>query len=154
MRIAFGAGRPFLCIRSRPSWRCGLATLVLLCSACSSGRKPVHPVRGQILVDGKPAVQAQVLFHPAEGSNDEPQPTGQTDGQGYFHLTSYANGDGAPEGNYIVTVTWFRVFTRSHDEVVRYNALPQRYAAPQSSQLRVTVAKGSNELSALQLYSR
>lgn len=127
--------------------------LALLCSACSSGRKPVHPVRGQILVDGKPAGSAQVLFHPAEGSDDDLRPTGQTDDEGYFHLTSYANGDGAPEGNYVVTVTWFRVF-KSGQEVVRYNALPQRYATPQNSQLRVTVAKGNNELDPLQLTSR
>ncbi|HEY7328334.1 MAG TPA: hypothetical protein VH592_11870 [Gemmataceae bacterium] len=136
-----------------------LSTLVvlsfaLLCSACSSGRKPVQPVRGQILVDGKPAAQAQVLFHPADGAKEEPHPTGQTDDQGYFDLTSYAKGDGAPEGNYVVTVTWFRVYQDVSREVVRYNALPQRYAAPDSSQLRVTVAKGSNELNPLQLYSR
>jgi hypothetical protein len=129
-------------------------TLALLCSACSSGRKPVNPVHGQILVDGKPAANAQVLFHPAEGGNDDLKPTGQTDDQGYFHLTSYANGDGAPEGGYIVTVTWFRVYGGPGQEVVRYNALPQRYAAPQSSQLRAAVAKGNNELDPLQLSSR
>jgi hypothetical protein len=39
-------------------------------------------------------------------------------------------------------------------EVVRYNVLPQRYAAPQSSQLRVSIAKGNNELNPLQLFSR
>jgi hypothetical protein len=129
-------------------------TLALLCSACSSGRKPVQPVRGQVLVDGRPAAQAQVLFYPADGAKEEPHPTGQTDDQGYFDLTSYAKGDGAPEGNYVVTVTWFRVWQDARREVVRYNALPKRYAAPQSSQLRVTVAKGNNELNALQLYSR
>jgi hypothetical protein len=129
-------------------------SLALHCSACSSDRKPVQPVRGQILVDGRPAAQAQVLFHPAEGGDDAPRPTGQTDDQGYFHLTSYRKGDGAPEGNYTVTVTWFRVFARGRDDVVRYNVLPPRYAASQSSRLRATVAKGKNELTPLQLYSR
>jgi hypothetical protein len=153
MRVVSLAGRPslFLC-RLLASFL--VLALVLLCSACSSGRTPVHPVRGQIFVDGKPAVQAQVLFHPVGGGDDDPRPTGHTDDQGYFHLTSYTKGDGAPEGNYTVTVTWFRVSPKNRDEVVRYNALPQRYAAPQSSQLRVTVAKGKNELSPLQLYSR
>lgn len=131
-----------------------ILALAASCSACSSGRKPVQPVRGQILVDGHPAANAQVLFHPVEGSNDDPHPTGQTDDQGYFHLTSYAKGDGAPEGSYVVTVTWFRIFGDARREVVRYNVLPQRYAAPQNSQLRVSVAKGNNELNPLQLYSR
>lgn len=129
-------------------------SLALFCSACSSDRKPVQSVRGRILVDGRPAAQAQVLFHPVEGGNDQPRPTGQTDDQGYFHLTSYRKGDGAPEGSYNVTVTWFRVFPRSRDEVIRYNALPQRYAAAQTSPLRASVAKGKNELTPLQLYSR
>jgi 5-hydroxyisourate hydrolase-like protein (transthyretin family) len=129
-------------------------TLAALSPACSSGRKPVNPVRGQILVNGKPAAQAQVLLHPVEGGQSEPHPTGQTDDQGNFTLTSYANGDGAPEGSYAVTVTWFRVAAGGRNEVVRYNALPQRYAVPESSQLRVTIAKGNNELTPLQLYSR
>jgi hypothetical protein len=153
MRIASTVSRSTLSVRRLSSCLAVLA-LALLCSACSSGRKPVNPVHGQILVDGKPAANAQVLFHPAEGGNDDLKPTGQTDDQGYFHLTSYANGDGAPEGSYIVTVTWFRVYGGGGQEVVRYNALPQRYAAPQSSQLRASVAKGNNELDPLQLSSR
>jgi hypothetical protein len=147
MRLASTVSRPTLSSLV-------VLALALLCSACSSGRKPVHPVHGQILVDGQPAANAQVLFHPAEGGKEEPHPTGQTDDQGYFHLTSYANGDGAPEGSYVVTVTWFRVFGGGRQEIVRQNVLPRRYAAPQSSQLRVTVAKGNNELNPLQLYSR
>lgn len=153
MRVASAVNRPPFVPR-RPCSVLAVLALACLCSACSSGRKPVHPVRGQIFVDGQPAAQAQVLFHPAEGGNDELQPTGQTDDQGYFHLTSYVNGDGAPEGSYVVTVTWFRVFTGGRQEVIRYNVLPPRYANPQSSQLQVSVAKGNNELTPLQLYSR
>ncbi len=53
-----------------------------------------------------------------------------------------------------MTVTWFRVFRDGRQEIVRFNVLPQRYAAPQSSELSVTVAKGNNELTPLRLYSR
>lgn len=145
---------PYSSLRRRGLFPLGVVlALSLLCSACSSGRKPVQPVRGQILVDGQPAAQAQVLLHPAEGSNDDPRPTGQTDDQGYFQLTSYAKDDGAPQGSYHVTVTWFRVWD-SGREVVRYNALPQRYADPKSSQLQVSVAKGQKELTPLDLTSR
>ena len=152
MRVAPAVNRPALSPR-RLLPTLFVLSLAALCSACSSGRKPVHPVRGQIVVDGKPAAQAQVVLHPAEGDKDEPHPAGQTDDQGYFTLTSYRNGDGAPEGNYFVTVTWFRVFNGGR-EVVRYNVLPPRYLSPQSSQLRVSVAKGNNDLTPLQLYSR
>jgi hypothetical protein len=152
MRVAPVPGRPVLFPRRFYSVLAVL-TLAVLCPACSSGRKVVNPVRGQILVDGKPAAQAQVLFHPAGNDAEKLQPAGQTDDQGYFNLTTYANGDGAPEGDYTVTVTWFRVF-RDGSEVSSRNVLPRRYAVPESSQLKVTVNKGKNELSALQLASR
>lgn len=132
-------------------------TLAGFCPACSSGRKPAQPVRGRVLVDGQPAAHAQVLFHPAESPTEELRPSGQTDEQGYFNLTSYVNSDGAPEGSYAVTVSWFRVFragAQPNADIVRHNVLPYRYATPQTSQLRVTVNKGSNELTPLQLYSR
>lgn len=132
--------------------------LAIACPACSSGRKPVHPVRGQVLVNGQPVPQAQVLFHPTgaapNAASDAVRPTGQTDEQGYFTLTSYASNDGAPEGDYDVTVTWFRLAQSGRNDLMRYNALPPRYATPQTSQLRVTVNKGSNELPALQLSAR
>jgi hypothetical protein len=152
MRVASVAGRPALFPR-RFFHTLTVLVLAVLCPACSSGRKTVHPVRGQVFVDGRPAAQAQVLFHPAEKGPEQLQPSGQTDDQGYFNLTTYVNSDGAPEGDYTVTVTWFRVF-RTGDEAVRHNVLPRRYAAPESSQLKVTVNKGKNELSALQLSSR
>jgi hypothetical protein len=153
MRIASATGRP---TRSLGRVLSALVVLALaaFCPACSSGRKPVNPVRGQILVDGKPAAQAQVLFHPDGGGNNDPRPTGHTDDQGYFDLTSYKNGDGAPEGSYAVTVTWFRVFGGGGKEIVSRNVLPNRYASPQSSQLHATVAKGKNDLAPLQLHSR
>jgi len=144
-------------IRSRPYRRCGLLALALLCSACSSGRKPVYPVKGQLLVNGKPAANAQILFHPTEGAPDELRPAGHTDDEGYFTLTSYVNGDGAPEGSYNVTVTWFRVYrngNHANAEVRRYNALPKQYAQPASSNLHATVNKGSNVLLPLELWVR
>ena len=152
MRVRSVAGRPAFSPRRLLPFLAVLA-LVALCPACSSNRKPVNKVRGQVLVDGRPAAQAQVLLHPTGSAADELRPAGKTDEQGYFTLTSYVNGDGAPEGDYAVTVTWFRIY-QARGDVTRYNALPQRYAAAQTSQLRVTVNKGDNELTPLQLSSR
>jgi hypothetical protein len=155
MRVVSVAGRP------TPSYRRLVCCLVLLgavlCPACSSDRKPVYPVKGQVLVNGKPAANAQVLFHPTDGASEELKPTGQTDDEGYFTLTSYKNGDGAPEGSYNVTVTWFRVGrsgNQANAEIIRYNALPLRYAKPTTSQLQASVSKGDNELPPLQLSLR
>jgi hypothetical protein len=134
------------------------AGLALLIPACSKGsHKQVYPVRGQVLIQGRPAPQAIVTFHPAAGAPDDPRPSAQTDDQGYFTLTSYAGGDGAPEGEYAVTVTCFRSFSQKNasegDESTR-NVLPPRYANPATSQLRATVSAGPNELPPLQVQPR
>jgi hypothetical protein len=129
-------------------------SLALIVPACSrKAHKPVHAVRGQILIQGRPAAQAIVTFHPVGANEDDPRPSAQTDEQGYFRLSSYAEGDGAPEGDYAITVTWFRSLSRNPlegDESTR-NVLPPRYANPTTSQLRATVAPGDNELPPLQV---
>ncbi len=131
--------------------------LALLVPGCSNSHRPVYPVRGQILVQGQPLPQAIVTFHPVGASTDDLRPSAQTDDQGYFTLTSYAGGDGAPQGEYAVTVTCFRSFTDRNasegDESTR-NVLPPRYANPATSQLRATVGEGNNQLAPLQVLAR
>ena len=128
--------------------------LAALCPACAkSGRKPVYPVQGQVLVKGRPAAQAQVTFHPLEdGGPDSVRPVGHVDAQGRFRLTTYAEGDGAPEGEYRVTVQWF-LATRAggSDEYQSVNYLPARYARAETSGLRATVTRGENDLPTIDL---
>src|SRR5262245_27756324 len=134
-------------VRLPPSCRRGLLVLTclgaLFLPACGkSARQPVHPVRGQVLVEGRPAAQAIVTFHPPGTNAREFRPSAQTDEQGNFTLTTYETGDGAPEGKYAVTVTWFRSSSNKPaegDESMR-NSLPPRYANPASSRLEATVS--------------
>jgi hypothetical protein len=133
-----------------------LLGLVLLVPGCSRGaRKPVFAVRGQVLVQGTPAAHASVTFHPVGGATGHPLPSAQTDEQGHFTLTSYAGGDGAPAGDYAVTVVWFRVAPlrdRSEgDSTNGRNVLSNRYANPATSGLRATVNSGHNELPPFQV---
>ena len=75
-----------------------LAALTVAVTACSDGRKKVYPVRGVILVDGKPAPECIIMFHPP--AVDDPKrvmPFGQADADGKFAICSYINGDGAPD---------------------------------------------------------
>jgi hypothetical protein len=85
-----------------------LATFPVVLASCRSGRKAVYPVRGRVLdAAGKPAEGVLVIFHPVGDEDDDPnKPRGYTDAEGYFSLTTYEQGDGAPEGNYAVTVEW------------------------------------------------
>ncbi len=134
------------------------AGLVALVPACSKGsRKQVYPVRGQVLLQGRPVAQAIVTFHPAAAAADDPRPSAQTDEQGYFTLGSYTHDDGAPAGEYTVSVTCFRSSaprTASEGDQTTRNVLPPRYANPTTSQLRATVSAGPNDIPPFQVLSR
>jgi hypothetical protein len=137
--------RPLTC----PSW---LVLLVgVLTSSCSASRfKPVYPVRGQVLFEGKPAAGATVFFlsldHP-----DDPllKPMANCDEKGCFALSTYKANDGAPAGAYAVTLFWL---PRGYGGPVESaNKLPARYRKPETSGIKVHVAEGDNHLEPFRL---
>lgn len=68
---------------------------------CGKGRPGTVRVTGVVTLDGSPVEGASVTFYPAEGGRPA---SGTTDAQGKFTLTTFESGDGAPPGNYNVTV--------------------------------------------------
>jgi hypothetical protein len=127
----------------------------LFCSACGDARKPVFPVHGQVSVDGRAPIHAQVSFIPVgDAKPDAVHPVGTVDDQGRFTLTSYAAGDGAPEGEYRVTVAWFLASGRPGDDSPPLNYLPAAYARPESTPLHAVVGKGGAELQPFELKTR
>ena len=126
--------------------------LAALSAGCGPGQKPVVPVRGEVLVDGRPAVHALVTFHPVTtDGRTTVQPIGSVDDSGHFTLTSYASGDGAPEGEYRVTVAWFLSSGQPGDDSPPTNYLPGRYARPDTTPLHAVVRKGVVDLEPFQL---
>src|SRR5437016_1941611 len=87
-------------------WLATAVAAACLASCARNPRKPVFPVRGQVTVDGKPAAGATVFFYPVESDPDAIAPYGVTDANGSFTLTTYLTFDGAPAGEYVVTVRW------------------------------------------------
>ena len=138
----------------RPGWRTAglmlLTGLMLFCPACGSDqRKPVFPVRGKVLFEGRATPQAYVVFHPVDGDPEAPRPQAYVDRDGSFQLSTYHFGDGAPAGDYIVTVEW-RTFApvrnvQEGDSLPTINRLPTRYASTRTSGLRVRVGPTTNE---------
>jgi hypothetical protein len=109
-------------------------------------RLPVHPVRGKVLVGGKPAATALILFipvnEPAQPTN--PRPRAEVAEDGTFVLSTYDAEDGAPAGDYIVSVTWpGGVLPDGREEPP--DKLLGRYDGKRSK-LRATVKEGPNEL--------
>jgi hypothetical protein len=128
-----------------------LAAVMLLSLNGCSGDSPagIYPVRGRVLFNGKPPANALVTFHPSGDAGPQAlRPVGKVDEQGNFTLTSIKQGDGAPAGEYQVTVIWYlaRRTRPGSDDTVTANYLPAKYANAGTSHLTATVTPGSNDL--------
>ena len=101
--------------------------------------RPTFPVEGRLFVGGKPEQGLQVFFHPLQASQ-QGIPRGVTDAEGCFQLRTYHDGDGAPTGEYAVTVYWPGSSPASADDQLPPDRLKGRFANPNNSSLRATVA--------------
>lgn len=131
-----------------------LLTITLLLSSCSKGTKsePVYPVEGQVFFNGSPTPGAYVVFHPIGKTTAETiRPSAHVQPDGSFHIGTFTGQDGAPEGNYVVTVEWRKLVTRGQEAIPGRNVLPAKYSKPDTSDLHVNVSKGTNSLPPLQL---
>jgi hypothetical protein len=130
----------------------GLCLVALGMASCSrgDGRKPTYSVAGKVLVNGKPAEHATVVFHPVgESGPDVVKPRGKVAADGSFTLTTYDGHDGAPAGEYQVTVELWLSSGRGDEGPT--SRLPAKYAKPESSGLTARVEAGPTELKAFEL---
>jgi hypothetical protein len=127
-----------------------LAAVAFLPS-CGSSRKPVYPVAGHVFLKHKPVAGATVILHPVNAApGDATKPAGKVDDQGEFKLTTYTQGDGAPEGDYVVTVEW-RAPKRSPVDAYPIDRLQGRYSDPKTSTLRAHVDRQTAQLQPIEL---
>ncbi|MFO0918504.1 MAG: hypothetical protein U0872_09340 [Planctomycetaceae bacterium] len=128
---------------------CSLA-LAICAAGCNQNHRPkVYPVKGILLVGGKPAGGAHLAFHAV----DQPfvfRPVAITKPDGTFQLMTHATGDGAPAGNYVVTIFWHDVSHPAddceHHDLIQHDRFHGFYADSTSSPLRANVRRGANEL--------
>ena len=93
-----------------------------------------------------------VVLHPIDGDVEGIQkPIAYTAADGTFSLTTIKQGDGAPLGQYAITVE-LRTQTIG-EEVVRNgpNLLPPKFAHPKTSMLRFAVNEGTNKIPTIDL---
>lgn len=120
-------------------------------SASSSEPISLNPVRGQILVNGKPAVGAIVNFYATGGNAVNVRPHAVAGADGSFVLSTYKPDDGAPQGDYQVSVIWKlnpdgTPVPPQDDESLASDRLNDRYSDPTKSGLTATVVAGENTL--------
>ncbi len=153
---------------------CSFAGLVLtavalaMVTGCSrgDGRPKTYPVTGTVTLNGTPVDGATVVFvpkSPAQPGAQGPQAaTGTTDASGKYVLGTFARGDGAIPGEYLVRVFKYPApppptggSGSSEEEYVPpeesaapapppKNLLPEKYANENTSGLSFTVEPKSN----------
>jgi hypothetical protein len=134
-----------------------LLTLLTACAACSGGG--LNPVTGKVTVKGEPAKGAVVIFHPKRDGFDAQRPSGVADETGAFKLMT-GKKDGAPAGDYVVTITWpeepaakgkSKVISTDSNLPDIVDRLKGRYGDSSTSKLTATVKSGTNTIPTFEL---
>jgi hypothetical protein len=108
-------------------------------------RPPVFAAVGVVMFEGTPLEGASVTFSPVTGTHGA---SGRTDAEGRFSLTTFDQDDGAPAGQYRVSVTKSesKVTLDPRDpenlpplKAEQIHLIPQKYSAPETSGLEAEV---------------
>jgi hypothetical protein len=110
-------------------------------------RKPVHPVRGKVLLAGSPVSDAYVVFHSVDAAGKTFTRVGDAfaESDGSFAMSTYKAFDGLPTGNYAVTAVLRQPFFEPSGKAGP-NRLPPVYADPKTTPLRFEVRSGANQV--------
>ncbi|VTS06348.1 hypothetical protein [Tuwongella immobilis] len=138
-------------------WMVGAVPLLMSIGllGCSSDATPIdcgpkpHPVSGTVTFKGKPMGGAIVTFYPmTTGEKFAAAPSATADADGKYRLTTYFSGDGAPAGEYRVTIYWpgKRRGLPNDDGDLPPDQLKEVYANKATSKLRAKVAAQENTI--------
>jgi len=125
----------------------------LLAAGCGNSKPDAVPAGGKVMFNKTtPAAGALVVFHPTDPAFEKRvggKPFAKVKSDGTFSLTTYAEDDGAPEGEYGVTVDWRG---KSREGKLSLGdgeggpagrpLLNPKYGNPQQPALKATVKKG------------
>ncbi len=112
----------------------------------------VFPVSGRILVNGRPAPGAELSFHSLSAEDEKKKPFAIADANGSYRPSTRLANDGAPAGDYAVTVVWPKVIKGVGGEEDRGpDQLRDRFSSPQRPAAKVTIIEGDNQLPPIEL---
>ncbi|MFY9256959.1 MAG: hypothetical protein WAO83_26135 [Fuerstiella sp.] len=139
-------------------FRLQVTTLILGASLfCAAGcgdavdptQRPVAPALGRVLFKGEPIPDASIRFHPVTEPDDGKPvflPRAIVDEAGNYFVTTYSYADGAPVGEYRVSLSWQGPMegVSEDDEDKLKELLPKKYTSPASSGITVVISEGQN----------
>lgn len=134
------------------------AISLVVCGAWFYPRGPVrpvavHPVKGTVVIDGQPIANAAIVLHHV-GNSKLPQnlhPRGMATSDGTFSLETFDRADGAPEGEFIATVSLLEENIVDGEKSYGLNLLPAVYSRPETSPLKLKITSATKELEPLKL---
>src|SRR4029079_12909223 len=129
----------------------GLLLLFGAAFVLSKARRPsteptLYAVEGKVLVNGEPAENLNVAFHPLAGDQNLFCPVGRTNSKAIFHLMTRSNADGAPAGEYRVTLVWPDGLIDECEcpDPIHHDRLTGSYAKADKSKFQVKVTSSNN----------
>lgn len=123
---------------------------MIMAGGCDSKKEiRSYPAEGILTVNGEPAGNASLALHSRSGVGAQLCPVAVTDEMGYFRFSSQTPFDGAPVGEYVVTIVWIN-HSPDFDECdclapLLHDRLKGRYANPDQSPIRVAVRAEANQ---------
>jgi hypothetical protein len=135
-------------VRRTLLWAAAIVPGLLLGTGCSSKTNtiPTFPVTGKVDVKGEAPEGAFLVFHPKTPIADAPRPRANVGPDGSFDLSTFDAKDGAPAGEYAVTIEWYKLVKEGNDVKAGPNVIPRQYLSPETTPLKVTVKEGPNQL--------
>jgi hypothetical protein len=128
-----------------------LLPLAAGCSDASHERAATFPVEGIVLFKGQPIPGAFVVLHPRSALPNVPTPRASVSSDGALKVSTYYGGDGAPVGEYVLTVEWYRPVKHGQEQIAGPNVIPRKYASARTSDLVVSAAAKPNKLPPINL---
>ena len=131
-----------------------LALLAALTAGCGYRRPALTKSRALVTLDGEPVAGAAVMLMPTTGGRPV---SGVTDDSGWALFSTFGSRDGIPAGEYKVVVSKlvlkeYAAKRAAADSMALFsdsdydNLLPTRYASHTSTDLAVTVDRGTREI--------
>lgn len=124
-------------------------------AGCGEATKPweiVVPASGKVTFEGKPVDGAELTLTPVSAEVPATvRPSAKSGADGSFTIGTYGTGDGAPAGEYKVSAVWFKVVNSGGSMVRGTNALPSKYANPETSGISVVIGDSETAIPAIDL---
>lgn len=132
-----------------------LALVAVLLGGCGAkddipGRLPTYAVTGEVFVDGQPAADAFVYLNPRGDRPPQLRPYAQVDSQGKFAISTYLAGDGAPAGEYVITIEWL-TYQQFSNQWSGPDKLNGQYARAEDSTFKASVHESALHLPRIDL---